>query len=441
MQFANTLEQKMLMKLTPKMYFSLQVLQMSQMEFADFLNEKCVENVLLEIEPPDVGINFQQSKPGKSDYKQKSTENYLENLPLVNQSEQQIIERWIYEQLPNTVKFTEQQRLLFKYLVRNLNSDGYLDVDIYDAALKYDLGYQEGLFVLNVLQQLEPRGIGARSLKECLLLQIEHLKDESDISYQILSEQYHLLIKQDFKGIAKQLNCTIPEVNEALAFLTTLSVRPLSVHIPTDTHYIIPDLIISKNGGQYEIELTKSHLPKVTISTAYNYFDEQLDHTTKRFLQTHRQQAEMLLGAIQKREETLLNIGMAIIHLQPDFIEFGLCALKPMGLKKMAEQLNVHQSTISRAVKHKYVQTPNGLFELNQLFISGMENDNGEVYSSYMIKEYIKALIADEDKRKPLSDQKIGNLLKEKGVVISRRTVAKYREALGILSSMKRVQY
>ena len=107
----------------------------------------------------------------------------------------------------------------------------------------------------------------------------------------------------------------------------------------------------------------------------------------------------------------------------------------------MAEQLNVHQSTISRAVKHKYVQTPNGLFELNQLFISGMENDNGEVYSSYMIKEYIKALITDEDKRKPLSDQKIGNLLKEKGVVISRRTVAKYREALGILSSMKRVQY
>jgi len=323
----------------------------------------------------------------------------------------------------------------------SLNKDGYLAVSIDEISEMSDCEPEEVERVLALMQTFDPPGVCARDLRECLLLQIERSGAENPLAGEIISNHLEHLGKKDFKSIAKALQVKPEEVISAVGTITALEPRPGRQFGDEPPQYIVPDIFVFKIKDEFAIRLNNSGLPLLRISS---FFKEALKNGKKitneanDYLRDKLRSAQWLIRSIHERQRTIFRVMESILKLQLGFFEKGVSHLKPMVLRDVAEDIDMAESTVSRVTTNKYAHTPQGIFELKYFFTSGVGSRHGGPVSSTAVQEKIKRIVAAESPRKPLSDDRIAKILQAEGIDIARRTVAKYREKVGILPSNRR---
>jgi len=332
-----------------------------------------------------------------------------------------------------------------EYLVGSLNEDGFLSCELEEVARYFEVNVDEVEKVLRVIQSFDPPGIAARNLQESLLLQLAAQGEEESLAAEIIRDHFDALKNRKFNEIAKDLHITTQEVQALAQEIGRLDPRPGLSTFGENAKYVVPDLVVEKVEGEYIVYLNDSNIPRLRVSRAYR---EELarsrqdgDKETREFIMGKLNSARWLIQTIEQRRRTIVKVMQCIVEEQEDFFEKGPVALKPLTLQQVASRIGMHESTVSRVTTNKYVQTPRGVFELKYFFSSSLDTDDGENMSSKAAKTRIQEIIDKEDKARPLSDQKIVDLLKAEGLNIARRTVAKYREQLGILPARMRKTY
>ncbi len=337
----------------------------------------------------------------------------------------------------------EKQEALGKVIIGNLDENGYLTDSLEDIAESQKAPLEEVQKMLLLIQGFEPPGVGARDLRECLLLQLENKTGETARkAYQVVKDHFEDMEKKRYPLILKALDITTEQLREVLSFIGTLEPKPGRSFEADETKYVTPDVSVRKIEGEYVVVLNDDPMPRLRISPYYRRLlkdKKALDgKETKKFLENKIQSALWLIKNIEQRRKTIYRVTEAIFRIQQDFLDVGISALKPLTLKQVADIIGMHESTVSRVTTHKYVQTERGLFELKFFFTSGLESVDGMDVSSLSVKEKIKDMIDQEPTQKPHSDQKIMQLLNEQGLTIARRTIAKYREELKIPAASQR---
>jgi RNA polymerase sigma-54 factor len=326
-------------------------------------------------------------------------------------------------------------------MIGNMDKDGYVHVDVEDVAFQSGQDYDLVERVLQRIQGLDPPGVGARDLRECLLLQLRAEGNEDTIAAKIVRDHLDLLESKRYDKIAKELGVTIDEVAAAATFIATLEPKPGRNFGDGDIRYITPDIYVQKVGDDLVVTLNDEGLPRLRVSNFYRRVLGDSDTgEAKRYIQEKMRAAAWLIKSIQQRQRTLYLVTQSIVRFQCEFFEYGISHLKPLVLKDVAMDIGMHESTVSRATANKYVHTPQGTFELKFFFTSSLQKADGDEVSAESVKERIREIIAKEDPRHPLSDQHIAKMLAGEHVGIARRTVAKYREMMGVLPSSKRRQ-
>ncbi|MET0288017.1 MAG: RNA polymerase factor sigma-54 [Pseudoxanthomonas sp.] len=334
-------------------------------------------------------------------------------------------------------------------LINALEDDGYLRAPLTDIAEtlapEVIAPLEEIATVLHQLQRFDPVGIGARNLGECLKLQLDSYTVETpgrEVALMIASGPLlEKLPRSGVAGLASELKRPQAEIEQAIALLRSLDPKPGAQvgDLGQDT-YVVPDCVIWRQNGIWRVALSRNHLPRITIHRGYEQMIRQCGESDAGYLRGHLQEARWLLKSLEARGDTLLKVTRCLIREQAGFLEFGEQALRPLTLREVAGEVGLHESTVSRAIARKYVRTPRGTLPLRAFFASGVSTDTGGEASSTAIQAMIRRLIDAENPRKPLSDAKLADLLKASGVPVARRTVAKYREAMDILSSHERVR-
>lgn len=326
-------------------------------------------------------------------------------------------------------------------LIGNINEDGFIkDITLGEVAQRLGQTLESVEAVHHRLLRCEPLGVGARDLRECLLAQVRFGPNRDPLAQRILSEHWELLEKRNLPKMARLLKVDSEEVERALRLLSRLNPRPGSAYDTERVEYVVPDIYILRVGGEYVIQLNEDGLPRLRLSSYYqkSLADRSGGRETREFIKGKLRSATWLIRSIHQRQRTIYKVTEAIVRHQRDFLDHGVRHLKPMVLSDIAVDIGMHECTVSRVTTNKFVHTPQGIFELKFFFPSGIQNAEGTDVSSEAIKDKIKDLIDQEDGRKPLSDEKLVKLLQEDGMDVARRTVAKYREMLGILSSSGR---
>jgi RNA polymerase sigma-54 factor len=355
---------------------------------------------------------------------------------------------------------TPRQQFLADEFVGNINEDGYLactlddlrnavndavvtaaeavERDTEDLPLYTPAEIEE---MLHVIQSLDPPGVGARDLRECLMLQLREAGLEQSVPYRLVRDCFDELIAHRWSEISKRFGINPADVQKAADEIKKLDPKPGLVYSDASDNYIIPDLIVEKIDGKYHVFLNDANLPRLKLSRAYQEIardKKKFEGESKEFISNKLNSANWMIQAIEQRRQTMLKVMNYIVDRQRDFFEKGVQYLKPLTLREVAEVINMHESTVSRVTNEKFVQTPRGVLPLKFFFSSGLSTTAGEDVSARGIKAQIEKLVADEDPKHPLTDQAIVNILKESGVQIARRTVAKYRDQLGVLSARMR---
>jgi len=335
-----------------------------------------------------------------------------------------------------------------RWIVGNLDEQGYLRSTIDEVARQAAVEPAAVEKVLRVVQSLDPAGVGARDLRECLLLQLDRLRlDPSgggdSLARRIVDQHLDQLQKRDFRGLTRVMGVTIQEIADATRVISALEPRPGRGFGGEDPVYISPDIYVYKVGDEFHVLLNEDGLPKLRISSVYrdmlqagNRGDGQKD--TRAYVHEKVRSAMWLIKSIHQRQRTIYKVMQSIIHHQRDFFEHGVAHLKPLNLRDVADDIEMHESTVSRVTTNKYVHTPQGIFELKYFFNSSINRFDGEALASESVKEKIRKIIESEDPSRPMSDQRIAEMLKAANIDIARRTVTKYREAMNILSSTQR---
>ena len=336
--------------------------------------------------------------------------------------------------------FVENERRFALLVIGNLDGRGYLvdDVTADELAEEAGLHPEDAEEVLKMVQELDPVGVGARDLRECLMAQVRLFELDEDVEA-IVDHHLSNLEQRNYPAIARDLKISINDVYDAAKIIADLEPRPGRDYSGDDTKYITPDVYVHKLGGEYFVVPNDDGMPKLKIS---GYYRSALtgDKKTKEYIKDKLRSAQWLIRSIDQRRRTIIKVTECIVEKQREFFDKGINYMKPMILRDVAESVGMHESTISRVTNSKYVHTPQGIFELKYFFTPGIGRRGAADISNESVKFAIKGMINEENKRKPLSDQKIVVLLRQRDIVIARRTVAKYREALGILSSSKRRQ-
>jgi RNA polymerase sigma-54 factor len=335
----------------------------------------------------------------------------------------------------------ESQMEIGAAIINNLNEDGYLQLSIEDLAASRGASAPQVEAVLKIIQQLDPLGVAARDLKECLLIQATELYPGHDLVFDILENHLPDLERRNYQAIAKRLAVSMDEVAEALDVIRRLDPKPGRRVSEDEPQYITPDIYVYKVDGEFVIVLNEDGLPKLKVN---NFYKDSLgiggSAEAKEYVQSKLRSAVWLIRSIHQRQRTIYKVTESIVNFQRDFFDRGIAHLKPLVLRDVAEDVGMHESTISRVTTNKYMHTPQGVFELKYFFNSGINRVQGGAVASESVKERIRKIVAGEDPAKPLSDQTIGDMLQKENIDIARRTVAKYREMLGILPSSRRRQ-
>lgn len=337
--------------------------------------------------------------------------------------------------------YPKEDEAIFIELIGNINDDGYLQATIEEIATACSSTPDHVKRVLSHLQEFDPLGVGARDLKECLTLQAQHLGEDSDIVVNFINEHLGDLERHNYTLIAKKQGISIEKVKQLAHLIYEMEPKPGRPYSTEAPQYIIPDVYVRKVGDEYLVTLNEDGLPKLQVSNFYRRAlmkGSSVEGQTKEYIQERLRAAMWLIKSIHQRQRTLYRVASSIVKFQREFFDKGISFLRPLVLKDVADDIEMHESTISRVTSNKYLHTPRGIFELKFFFNSGIHQLEGGGVASEAVKSKIKKMIDDEDSKKPLSDQEISDRLKSHNIDIARRTVAKYRETLGILPSSKR---
>jgi len=341
--------------------------------------------------------------------------------------------------------FTPRQMVIGEAIVDSINDDGYLTVELDE--IPTIVGDEAGVTIdeveqtLENVQRLDPVGIGARSLSECIILQLRQLPEDTDgldLAIRLAADHLDLVANREFGELRRGLQTSEDELHTALALVRGCNPKPGQAVSPAAAEYVVPDVFVRKVDGRWQVEISPTGVPRLSVNQQYaKLLRGSSDHAA---LRTQLQEARWLIRSLEIRNETLLKVASCIVSRQTDFLEQGDEAMKPMVLRDVAEEIGMHESTISRVTTNKYMHTPRGVFEFKYFFSSHLSTADGQDQSSTSVRAKIRKLIGAENPAKPLSDSKIAGLLAEEGIKVARRTVAKYREAMNIASSSERRQ-
>lgn len=463
------LQQQLVM--TPQLQMAIKLLQLSKLELVEIIQQEIETNPTLE----DAHLVSADEEIEKTDADRLTTkevsieekfDNYLEWHNYID--EYNSIGKVHYEgerkDAPDLEAYTTSKTSLADHLrwqllmtqptsdeeeigsliIGNINKDGYLDTSIDEIAAISHHSDEKIRQMVSRIQSFDPPGVGAADLKECLLLQLKYLEIENPLVRDII--QYHLkeLETKQYKIIVKSLKSDINSVVDAIRIIKSLDPKPGDKFNDDQLIYITPDVYVYKEGDDYLILMNDDDMPKLHINSYYKKAvrrGEKIEDETKTYLKDRLRSAEWLIKSIHHRRKTIYNVMESIVKFQRDFFDHGIAHLKPMVLRDVADDIEMHESTISRVTNNKYAYTPQGLFELKFFFNSSINRSNGGSIASASVQDKIKKLIEAENHKKPFSDKKITEILKASDIHIARRTVAKYREMMGILPSSKRKQY
>lgn len=444
-----TQEQKLIM--TQKMQLSIKLLQMSGIELQEYIDKELQENPVLEAKNNEE--NEESTIQDRIDYKElikyfefdnygsQSLGNYDndEVSPFTFISNPTSLEEYLEQQI---IELNENDYLeiLCKYIIENIDSRGYLPMSIEEMAKEISADVKDLQKALTIIQGLEPDGIGARDLRECLKIQLEKKEMKNEKIFKMVEKHLQNIADNKYQVIARDLKITPKEAQGYGDMIKTLEPKPSrGFYTGEKVKYISPDAYIKKINNNYVIVMNESITPKLSINSLYKeIINNENDKNAVDYVKNKMNGAMFLIKSVEQRKSTIYRVLEKIIEKQKDFLDNGMNYLKPMTLKEIADELEVHESTVSRAIRDKYVYIPRGTIRIKDFFTQGVTNVLEEDVSVVNIKNEIKLLIDKEDKKKPLSDQVICDELNKKDMNISRRTVAKYREEIGIKSSSKR---
>lgn len=450
------LEQSQKLIMTPELRQAIQLLQYNSLELNDYLKNEIEENPLLEMENPNNQLEEIREIPEEKevDWKElvEKYDDYSYRAPVDKNQEEynyeafttyiKTLKEYLIEQLNLTV-LDDKEYLIGDYMIQNIDENGYLDVGLEEIADETKSDKEDVEEVLKTIQTFEPLGVGARDLKECLLIQIKEKGEIDPIIVKIIEEHLDDLACNRMVKISKELDIDISRMQEVCDYIKTLEPKPGRAFSASGEHvkFIVPDATIEEIEGEFVIIINEITGPKLNINSFYrNLLKNSSDDETTNFLSEKLDSAIWIIKSIEQRKQTIYKVIESILKFQMEFFKTGENGLVPLTLKEVAADIGMHESTISRATNGKYVQTPRGLFELKFFFTTGLPGSSGDI-SSTSIKSVIKRLIDEEDSNKPLSDQVIADKLKNEGASVSRRTVAKYRDELNIPSSSKRKRF
>jgi RNA polymerase sigma-54 factor len=480
------------LRVNPRLYQAMDMLYMPMMDLQQHLKQELLANPFLELlEPEDEAPPEQKDAEQEKEQKEKEEEMDWEEILLngfeVGGTREQ------YEQLeytePVTVEtkdlidylreqlqmmtLTPRQLLLGEEFLGNINEEGYLAASLEEilgsvnqlvaghveeaaaeegeadedgaAAAAADQGayytQAEAEEMLAIIQRLDPPGIGARDLRECLLIQLGEQADSSSLTYRLVHDAFPDLIAHRWNDLAKRFGVDPAAVQAAADELARLDPKPGLKHASQSEGYIIPDLIVDKIGERYHVFLNDTGMPRLRLSRSYQEIardKKKMTPENREFIASKMNSANWMIQAIEQRRQTMLKVMNFIVDRQRDFFEKGIEYLKPLTLREVAEVINMHESTVSRVTNEKYVQTPRGVLPLKFFFSSALATASGEDASARSIRAKLQKMVGEENSAKPLTDQQIVHLFQEQGIQIARRTVAKYRDQLGILPARMR---
>ncbi|RXM73209.1 RNA polymerase factor sigma-54 [Clostridium tetani] len=449
-------EQKLIM--THQMQLSIKILQLSSYELTKLVEKQLQENPLLE-------INYEETKKEESleenldevlKYKniiknlQDDNYNYINN----QHSEEEVSpfnficsKKSLKEYLLEQIMYLDEKeyiKCICNYIIEGIDERGYLAEDIESISKELKVSINLVIKALNIVQDLEPDGIGARDLIECLRIQCNKRGIKDEKIYNIIDNHLEDIAENKYSNIGKKLDISPKKAQMYGDFIKSLQPKPSSgYYTGEEVRYIVPDAYIKKIGREYVILMNESITPKLTINNLYkNIINNNEDEAAVEYVKEKLNSASYLIKSIEQRKSTIYRVLEKIIEIQREYFDKDKKHLKPMTLKEIAEELKVHESTVSRAIREKYIHTDKGIIKIRNLFTTAIESKgNEDSLSNIAVKNMIEKFIEEEDKKKPLSDQNIADRLKKKDVNISRRTVAKYREEMGIKSSMGRKRY
>ncbi len=465
--------QKLIM--TPELRQAIAILQFSSLELGTYVEQQLQENPMLEIGEDFENTNLEETLSveadvsGKEEEKDKDKENeydidwqdYFQDSSDLGMTRAESCREqtdYSYENYissaPNLmehlmrqlglVKISERIRVIAEYIIGNINDHGYFSYSIDEIAQEVDEPAEKVLEALKIVQTFDPPGIGARTLQECLLLQLNYLNLDDPLVCAVVENHLTDVADGKYNRIAQVLGVSVQEIQQVADLLKTLDPKPgRNFSNQNDNRYIVPDIVLNKADGEYEIITNDTSVPRLTINNTYRAVLGQSkgDSQTKKFVENKLNAAAWLIKSIEQRRLTLYKVTKCLVELQRDFLEHGVKHLKPLNLKTVADIVGLHESTVSRATSNKYIQTPQGVFEMKYFFSSGLSSIEGSAVSAQSIKKTLQEIVDREDTKTPLNDQQIADMFKTRGVKISRRTVAKYRDEMNIPPIRKRKRY
>lgn len=471
--------------MTPQLQQALKLLQMPSLELQQILKQEMVMNpVLEEVEEVEESLQSEEENTAeekiekereKEEEKEKKDENDTEesetsddrteidwdeyfhspqDYSYYRRGEQENSDEH-YERVPSTAVCLSEHLLsqlrietddpglldAGEFLIGSLDERGFLGIALDDVAAAVGVSLEKVEEALALLQTFDPSGVGARNLRETLLLQLKQGDLENTRAWQIVNDHFEDLVQNRYMDLARKLKTTPREIQAAAMVIGKMNPRPGILFSHDDPRYISPDLVVDRVDDQFIVCLNDQNVPRLRVSKAYEGILADKNGSsseTRNYIRNKLTAANQLINTIERRRRTMVKVMNSIVENQREFFESGIRHLKPLTLQQVAEQIGMHESTVSRVTSGKYVQTPRGVFELKFFFSSSIRSDTGEDVSAKRVKDRVKELIAGEEKKKPLSDQRIVDILKREGFLIARRTIAKYREQMGILSARYR---
>lgn len=443
--------QKLSPILTQQLQQAIKLLQLSKLELVEAIEQEIKENPILEVGEEQAEEQTQETKD--------DGEEIAELLDRFSPSEEfSFREEKEYPDYENIIKkpsnlrdylrwqaglanFDQNERLVVEWIIENIDDNGYLAYPISEISKSSGFSSESLEEILKKVQKFDPSGVGARDLKECILIQYEALGEKDTLLEQILTSYFELFHHNNVKGIAKATGYPLDEVKKVFEKIKGFDPKPGRNYSDEYTSYIVPDVYVIKKEDGFEILLNDDDLPELRLNRYYMGLcrDKKTAGDTKKYIKNKLHQAEWFIKSIQQRQRTLYLVAESILKFQREFFEQGLRSLKPLILKDVAQDIGVHESTVSRITTNKYMSCPQGLYELKFFFPTGIDKDGDSPLSTNVVMDFIVEIVKHEDKKSPLTDSEIMDYLKAKqNINIARRTVAKYREGLNIPSSRDR---
>jgi len=458
--------------MTPQLQQAIKLLQLSRMELMDLVRQEQEENPVLdevaelgsETEPPDT--NYEAQTTPSTETKEEREQEF--GLPEMDwradahswgaaKGSEEDDDRPTFESFLTKKAtlsdhllwqlrlnpFSEEERVIGTLVIGNLNEDGLLQVSPEELASQNGFDLDSVQKAIQKIQAFDPPGVAARDLRECLLIQAQQIYPQEQLLQKMISDHLGQLAKRNYQAIARELGVSLEEIIRNTRLIGELDPRPGRRFSDENIPYITPDVYVFKMGDDYVVMLNEDGLPKLCINSYYrNILREQGQSSgeAKEYINDKIRSALWLIKSIHQRQRTIYRVTKSIVKFQREFLDQGVAYLKPMVLKDVAMDVEMHESTISRVTSNKYVHTPQGIFELKYFFNSSINTSRGENVASESVKEKIRLILAQEDPQKPYSDQELVEILKKQDILIARRTVTKYREMLGVLPSTQRKQ-